>query len=85
MKHQALFSLKNKGTKQIKCCLLQFLCGALILLYSKWPKLHGVLAILSARGVRVKTSSMAAYDPLPIYLASKKNFSFVWYEAPHFL
>ena len=28
MKDQALFSLKDK-TKQLKCCLLQFLFGAL--------------------------------------------------------
>ena len=29
MKHQALFSSKGKSKKKLKCCLLQFLFGAL--------------------------------------------------------
>ena len=70
MKNRALFSSKDKS-KNLKCCLLQFLFGTLrinvlfqfwnsdylTLLHSEWPKLHRVLAILSAIGSR----SMGTY------------------------
>ena len=41
MKNQALFSLEDKS-KKLKCCLLQFLCGALrVKLMMLWALIVG--------------------------------------------
>ena len=46
MKNQALFSLKDKSEK-LKCCLLQFLCGALrVHIFLKFADLNFVVFFL---------------------------------------
>ena len=53
MKHHALFFSKDKSKKKIKCCLLQFLLGALRV---DKPAYNNIVVISAVKAVCIGTS-----------------------------
>ena len=54
MKHQALLSSKDKN-KKLKVLSAAIFLGSLTLFHSERPKLHTILAFLSAIGLRANS------------------------------
>ena len=81
MKHQALFSSKDKSKKKkIKVLAAAILLGSLTLLHSERPKMHKILAFLIAVGLRVNLPYNNTEDYLKLR-TEKNNYFFFLFQV----